>query len=70
MLLQELIWPFNPFHSVDTVEAAFAMEPAEFKAKYGVNKPPADAPELVFHCQIGRRGGVATDTARKLGYTK
>ncbi|XP_003970293.1 thiosulfate:glutathione sulfurtransferase [Takifugu rubripes] len=53
---------------VDTVEAAFAMEPAEFKAKYGVNKPPLDIPELVFHCQVGRRGGVATDKAQKLGY--
>lgn len=61
---------FNPLRSVDTVEAAFAMEPAEFKAKYEVNKPPLDTPELVFHCQMGRRGGVATDKAQKLGYAK
>ncbi|KAM9357343.1 thiosulfate:glutathione sulfurtransferase [Symphorus nematophorus] len=53
---------------VDTVEAALALEPEEFKAKYGVTKPPLDAPELVFHCQMGRRGGVATDKANKLGY--
>lgn len=53
---------------VDTVEAAFKMAPEEFKAKYGVTKPPLDAPELVFHCQMGKRGGVATDKARELGY--
>lgn len=46
------------------------MEPAEFKAKYGVNKPLQDTPELVFHCQMGRRGGVATNIAQKLGYEK
>ncbi|KAG8003994.1 Thiosulfate sulfurtransferase/rhodanese-like domain-containing protein 1, partial [Nibea albiflora] len=39
---------------VDTVEAAFKMEPEDFKAKYGVTKPPLDAPELVFHCQVLR----------------
>uniref|UniRef100_A0A3Q3VRR5 Rhodanese domain-containing protein n=1 Tax=Mola mola TaxID=94237 RepID=A0A3Q3VRR5_MOLML len=53
---------------VDTVEAAFKMEPEEFKAKYGVTKPPPDTPELVFHCHMGRRGGIATDKANKLGY--
>ncbi|XP_037635279.1 thiosulfate:glutathione sulfurtransferase [Sebastes umbrosus] len=53
---------------VDTVEAALAMAPEEFKAKYGVTKPPLDAPELVFHCQMGRRGEAATDKANKLGY--
>ncbi|XP_041800529.1 thiosulfate:glutathione sulfurtransferase [Chelmon rostratus] len=53
---------------IDTVEAALTMEPEAFKAKYGVTKPPLDAPELVFHCQMGRRGGMATDKASKLGY--
>ncbi|XP_071313504.1 thiosulfate:glutathione sulfurtransferase [Trachinotus anak] len=53
---------------VDTVEAAFAKEPDEFKAAYGVTKPALDAPELVFHCQMGRRGGVATSKAHELGY--
>uniref|UniRef100_A0A8K9UP51 Rhodanese domain-containing protein n=1 Tax=Oncorhynchus mykiss TaxID=8022 RepID=A0A8K9UP51_ONCMY len=46
------------------------MDPAEFQTKYGVPKPPLDAPELVFHCQMGRRGGVATDKARGLGFQK
>ncbi|XP_042274906.1 thiosulfate:glutathione sulfurtransferase [Thunnus albacares] len=53
---------------VDTVEAAFAMEPEEFKAKYGVTKPALDAPELVFQCQMGKRGGIATAKAHEIGY--
>lgn len=58
------------FYSVDTVEAAFSLEPEEFKAKYGVAKPQLDAPELVFHCNMGGRGRRATETAQKLGFTK
>ncbi|XP_061582294.1 thiosulfate:glutathione sulfurtransferase-like [Cololabis saira] len=53
---------------VDTVETALAMNPEEFKAKYGVTKPVLDAPDVVFHCQMGRRGGVATNKALQLGY--
>ncbi|XP_074530676.1 thiosulfate:glutathione sulfurtransferase-like isoform X2 [Halichoeres trimaculatus] len=53
---------------VDSVESAFAMEPEEFKAKYGVTKPSLDAPELVFHCQMGMRGKKATSKAQDLGY--
>ncbi|XP_068450416.1 thiosulfate:glutathione sulfurtransferase [Clinocottus analis] len=53
---------------VDTVEAAFAMAPEQFKAKYGANKPLLDAPELVFHCMMGLRGKTATTKAYELGY--
>ncbi|KAL6117570.1 tstd1 [Pungitius sinensis] len=53
---------------LDTVDAAFAMAPEQFKAKYGVTKPQLDAPELVFHCQLGRRGDMATTKARQHGY--
>lgn len=60
-----------PFvHSVNAVGDAFSLEPEEFKAKYGVTKPPLDAPELVFHCQMGRRGQMATNKAHELGYVK
>ena len=55
---------------VDTVETAFALDSAEFKAKYGVAKPSLDAPELVFHCQMGRRGQAATDKALQLGFQR
>lgn len=58
------------FHSVDSVEAALTMEPEEFKAKYGVTKPPLDTPELVFHCHMGKRGGIAMDKAHNHGYVK
>lgn len=58
--------PYN--HSVNTVQAAFTMESEEFKAKYGVTKPPLDTTELVFHCQLGRRGAAATSKAYELGY--
>ncbi|XP_045886292.1 thiosulfate:glutathione sulfurtransferase isoform X2 [Micropterus dolomieu] len=53
---------------LNTVQAAFTMESEEFKAKYGVTKPPLDTTELVFHCQLGRRGAVATSKAFELGY--
>ncbi|XP_070819039.1 thiosulfate:glutathione sulfurtransferase [Chaetodon trifascialis] len=53
---------------IDTVEAALSMEPEAFKAKYGVTKPTVDAPELVFHCHMGKRGGMATSKAYELGY--
>ncbi|KAM4554512.1 thiosulfate:glutathione sulfurtransferase-like [Odontesthes bonariensis] len=53
---------------VETVEAALSMKPEEFKAKYGVTKPALDAPELVFHCQMGRRGATATSKAHQVGY--
>ncbi|GAA6225314.1 thiosulfate sulfurtransferase/rhodanese-like domain-containing protein 1 [Lates japonicus] len=53
---------------VNTVGDAFSLEPEEFKDKYGVTKPPLDAPELVFHCQMGRRGQMATNKAHELGY--
>ncbi len=67
--LKMLFFP-PPFHLVDTVEAALAMDPEAFKAKYGVSKPQFEAPELVFHCYMGGRGGRATEAARKLGYVK
>ncbi|KAI1898640.1 hypothetical protein AGOR_G00074460 [Albula goreensis] len=53
---------------VDTVESEMSLEAAAFKSKFGVQKPPLDAPELVFHCQMGRRGGIATEKARSLGF--
>ncbi|KAJ8337947.1 hypothetical protein SKAU_G00369130 [Synaphobranchus kaupii] len=53
---------------VDTVESELKLDPAAFQAKFGVRKPALDAPDLVFHCQMGRRGGIATDTAQSLGF--
>uniref|UniRef100_A0AAX7TCA8 Rhodanese domain-containing protein n=1 Tax=Astatotilapia calliptera TaxID=8154 RepID=A0AAX7TCA8_ASTCA len=53
---------------LNTVEGALKMNPDEFKVRYGVTKPLLDAPELVFHCQIGKRGAMATTKAHQLGY--
>ncbi|XP_064182145.1 thiosulfate:glutathione sulfurtransferase isoform X2 [Anguilla rostrata] len=53
---------------VDTVETELNLDPEAFQAKFGVRKPPPDAQDLVFHCQMGRRGGVATEKARSLGF--
>ncbi|KAG7464532.1 hypothetical protein MATL_G00166670 [Megalops atlanticus] len=55
---------------VDTVESDLTLDPAAFEAKFGVPKPPLDSPELVFHCQMGRRGEMATEKARSLGFQK
>uniref|UniRef100_A0A3Q3RFU4 Rhodanese domain-containing protein n=1 Tax=Mastacembelus armatus TaxID=205130 RepID=A0A3Q3RFU4_9TELE len=52
----------------DTVEDALTMNPDEFQTKYGATKPTLHAPELVFYCQLGRRGEMATSKAHKLGY--
>ncbi|XP_015240137.1 PREDICTED: thiosulfate sulfurtransferase/rhodanese-like domain-containing protein 1 [Cyprinodon variegatus] len=54
---------------IQTVDAALAMTPDEFKAKYGVTKPALGDSELVFYCQIGARGARATSMARGKGYT-
>ncbi|XP_042295809.1 thiosulfate:glutathione sulfurtransferase [Sceloporus undulatus] len=55
---------------VGEVEEAFKMDPEAFKAKYGVEKPQAEEENLVFHCQMGKRGARATEIATALGYAK
>ncbi|XP_061756110.1 thiosulfate:glutathione sulfurtransferase [Nerophis ophidion] len=53
---------------VNTVGEAFTMDAEAFKSKYGVSKPALDSTELVFHCQMGKRGSTATSKAVELGY--
>ncbi|XP_024139494.1 thiosulfate:glutathione sulfurtransferase [Oryzias melastigma] len=55
---------------LDTVESAFKLPPEEFKSKYGKVKPEKDSDDLVFHCQMGRRGAMATTKVYQLGYSK
>ncbi|XP_063045725.1 thiosulfate:glutathione sulfurtransferase isoform X2 [Engraulis encrasicolus] len=55
---------------VDQVESDMSLDPAAFQQKFGVPKPPQDTPDLVFHCQMGRRGAAATEKARGLGFQK
>ncbi|XP_072520150.1 thiosulfate:glutathione sulfurtransferase [Salminus brasiliensis] len=53
---------------VSDVEIDFSLDQDAFQNKFGVAKPPLDAPNLVFHCQMGRRGQAATEKARSLGF--
>ncbi|XP_015263846.1 PREDICTED: thiosulfate sulfurtransferase/rhodanese-like domain-containing protein 1 [Gekko japonicus] len=55
---------------VAEVEEAFKMDPETFKMKYGVNKPRLDDENLVFHCQMGKRGARAAEIAVALGYAR
>uniref|UniRef100_A0A8C8STD3 Rhodanese domain-containing protein n=1 Tax=Pelusios castaneus TaxID=367368 RepID=A0A8C8STD3_9SAUR len=55
---------------VAEIEEALKMDPETFKIKYGVDKPKKDDENLIFHCQMGRRGAQATEIAMILGYTK
>uniref|UniRef100_A0A8C2Q190 Rhodanese domain-containing protein n=1 Tax=Cyprinus carpio TaxID=7962 RepID=A0A8C2Q190_CYPCA len=45
-----------------------SLDTSEFQSKFGVVKPSLDSSELVFHCQVGRRGAVATEKAGGLGF--
>ena len=52
------------------VVEAFSMSPAEFKQKYGVQKPDVKDENLVFHCQSGRRAKKAVESVKELGFDK
>ncbi|KAF7474922.1 thiosulfate:glutathione sulfurtransferase [Marmota monax] len=54
---------------VSELESALQMEPAAFKALYRTEKPKQEDENLVFFCQMGKRGFQATQLARRLGYT-
>lgn len=45
------------------------MEPAAFQALYSAEKPKLEEENLIFFCQMGRRGLQATQLAQGLGYT-
>ncbi|XP_062963087.1 thiosulfate:glutathione sulfurtransferase isoform X2 [Cynocephalus volans] len=54
---------------VSELESALQMEPAAFKALYSAEKPELEDENLVFFCQMGKRGFQATQLAQGLGYT-
>lgn len=56
--------------AVQDVEREFSLDEHTFQDKFGVLKPQLDSCDLVFHCQMGRRGEVATEKARSLGFIK
>nr|XP_060500501.1 thiosulfate:glutathione sulfurtransferase isoform X2 [Panthera onca] len=54
---------------VSELESALQMEPAAFQAVYSAEKPKRDDENLIFFCQMGKRGLQATQLAQGLGYT-
>ncbi|KAI1797681.1 Rhodanese-like protein [Ganoderma leucocontextum] len=47
---------------------AFHLPPAEFKAKFGFEKPRPNQ-EVTFYCRSGARSTTASDVAKRNGYT-
>ncbi|KAM9691174.1 thiosulfate:glutathione sulfurtransferase isoform 2-T2 [Dama dama] len=52
---------------VSELETALQMEPAAFKGLYSAEKPKLEE-NLIFFCQMGKRGLQATQLAQSLGY--
>lgn len=55
--------------SVSELEIALNMDPAAFQTLYCAEKPKLEDKNLIFFCQMGRRGLQATQLAQGLGYT-
>nr|XP_048308036.1 thiosulfate:glutathione sulfurtransferase isoform X2 [Myodes glareolus] len=55
--------------AVSELESALTMDPAAFRALYSAEKPKPEDKNLVFFCQMGKRGSQATQLAHSLGYT-
>ncbi|XP_032770877.1 thiosulfate:glutathione sulfurtransferase isoform X2 [Rattus rattus] len=51
------------------LEMALNMDPAAFQTSYCAEKPKLEDKNLIFFCQMGRRGLQATQLAQGLGYT-
>ncbi|XP_024407915.1 thiosulfate:glutathione sulfurtransferase [Desmodus rotundus] len=53
---------------VSDLEGALQMDAAAFQALYSVEKPKLEDENLIFFCQMGKRGLQATQLAQGLGY--
>ncbi|KAM5294500.1 thiosulfate:glutathione sulfurtransferase isoform 1-T1 [Glossophaga mutica] len=53
---------------VSELEGALQMDAAAFQALYSVEKPKLEDENLIFFCQMGKRGLQATQLAQGLGY--
>ncbi|KAI0762776.1 Rhodanese-like protein [Fomes fomentarius] len=53
---------------LSVISTALHLPPAEFKEKYGFEKPRQDQ-ELTFYCRSGVRSASAADVAKRNGYT-
>nr|XP_020029938.1 thiosulfate sulfurtransferase/rhodanese-like domain-containing protein 1 [Castor canadensis] len=54
---------------VSELESALKMDPDAFQTLYSAEKPKLEDENLVFFCQLGKRGFQATQLALGLGYT-
>lgn len=54
---------------LSVISSAFHLPAAEFKEKYGFEKPRLDQ-EVTFYCRSGKRSTTASDVAKRNGYTK
>ncbi|XP_006048563.4 thiosulfate:glutathione sulfurtransferase isoform X3 [Bubalus bubalis] len=65
--LLKLTFAVRTMAGVSELESALQMEPAAFKALYFAEKPKLEE-NLIFFCQMGKRGLQATQLAQRLGY--
>ncbi|XP_005203624.1 thiosulfate:glutathione sulfurtransferase isoform X3 [Bos indicus x Bos taurus] len=63
----KLTFAVRTMAGVSELESALQMEPAAFKALYSTEKPKLEE-NLIFFCQMGKRGLQATQLAQRLGY--
>ncbi|XP_070639450.1 thiosulfate:glutathione sulfurtransferase isoform X3 [Bos indicus] len=63
----KLTFAVRTMAGVSELESALQMEPAAFKALYSAEKPKLEE-NLIFFCQMGKRGLQATQLAQRLGY--
>ncbi|XP_070323750.1 thiosulfate:glutathione sulfurtransferase isoform X6 [Odocoileus virginianus] len=63
----KLTFAVRTMAGVSELESALQMEPAAFKALYSAEKPKLEE-NLIFFCQMGKRGLQATQLAQSLGY--
>nr|XP_039251556.1 rhodanese domain-containing protein CG4456-like [Styela clava] len=55
---------------VQEFEEALQLSDKDFKDTYGIDKPPKDASDIIFHCKLGGRSTTALRLAQNAGYTK
>lgn len=54
---------------LSVISSAFHLPAAEFKEKFGFEKPRLEQ-EVTFYCRSGKRSTTASDVAKRNGYTK
>ncbi|CAN0499809.1 unnamed protein product [Rangifer tarandus platyrhynchus] len=66
------MWPLEPMEHPQwrrsELESDLQIEPAAFKALFSSEKPKPEDENLIFFCQMGKRGLQATQVAQSLGY--